>query len=215
MVAKGQPPSLTEKADVVEVEDEPSHHATFTNSSVRIFEVNIPAGHSTLYHRHRRDNFAVVLTDAEAFSQEFGEPDGTPTPRQAGKLYFSEASGDGYVHRVVVSKNRSYRLIDVELLQPASHRALATNPDARISLENERVRAFTFQLTPGASTPPMTLSDGVLIVLPGSVIEQIADGGEVVRVDGAERPWQWRKEGKYSLRNVSSEGTIVVQLEIK
>jgi hypothetical protein len=204
-----------EAARIVEVEIEPHHRVVFENESVRILEVNIPAGTTTLYHRHRFDNVAVVLRNADASSQSLGESDADVGARRAGAVYFSEASGEGYVHRVKVGGSNAYHLIDVELTQSSSAEPLAENAATKASFDNGRIRVFTVKLEPGGSSPSLTLRSGVLVVLPGATVEQIGPDGNSERIISDVRPWRWRKPGTWTLRNVSSEPAVAVEIEIK
>lgn len=204
-----------EAARIVEVEKEPHHTVVFENESVRILEVNIPAGAMTLYHRHRFDNVAVVLRNADASSQALGEPASDVGARRAGALYFSDASGEGYVHRVKVGTSNAYHLIDVELKQSPSVEPLADNAATKASFENGRIRVFAVTLEPGGSSPSLTLRSGVLVVLPGVTVEQIGPDGNSERIISYARPWRWRTPGTWTLRNVSSQPAVAVEIEIR
>ena len=204
-----------EAEEIVEVDKEPHHRVEFENESVRILDVNIPMGVTTLYHRHRFDNVAVVLRNADASSQSLGEPDADVGARRAGAIYFSSAPGEGYVHRVKVGGSNAYHLIDVELKQPSSAEPLTDNAVAKASFDNERIRVFTVKLEPGGPSVSLTLRSGVLVVLPGATVEQIGLDGSSERVIGDLRPWRWRKPGTWTLRDVSSEPAVAIAIEIK
>lgn len=49
-------------SDVVPVGEEPRHHLSLENQHVRVFDVRISAGDTTLYHRHGRDSIYVVIS---------------------------------------------------------------------------------------------------------------------------------------------------------
>ncbi len=48
----------------VPIEKEPRHPLIFENQYVRVFDVLIPAGKTTLFHIHKNDSIGVRLTDA-------------------------------------------------------------------------------------------------------------------------------------------------------
>ena len=153
----------TEK--VVEVQEESHHRVVFENSLVRILEANIPAGSLTLFHRHRRDNIAVGLTDAKVANQHQGESLPSAVPRTAGAVYFSTGDKSAYVHRIVNTGATAYRVVDVELIAPPDARAAPLALSTPVAIDNDRVRAYSVTVAPGQSSAPLSLGHGVLVVL--------------------------------------------------
>lgn len=202
-------------AGIVEVEREPFHRVVFTNADVRVLEVGVPAGKATLYHRHRADNVAVVLRDAQAATQRFGDPDSIVSLRKAGAVYFSPAPQDGYVHRVRAGPGDGFQLVDVELLTGPSGEAPAEFAVTNVSVENDRIRAFTVDLQPGASSTALTLRKGIVVVIPGATVVQVRSDGRSDRIVSTERAWRWREPGTWTLRNESLAPATVIEVEIK
>jgi hypothetical protein len=199
----------------VEVQDEPHHHVVFKNPVMRILEVNIPAGVATLYHHHRRDNVAVIQNGGELTNQKLGEPQPPARTLTPGMTVLTRAVGEGYIHRVANVGGAPIRVLDIEFLQEPGSFATTDNSPAQPSADNDRFRAYTLSLAPGATSQPLKLAPGVRVIIAGTRIEQIAEGGVAKRVDTSSRPWCWRDAGTYRLRNDSQAPALVVELEVK
>lgn len=208
--ASGQGP------DAVAVEDEPHHHVVFQNALVRIMDVDIPPAGATVFHRHARDNVAVMLTAVTIGSQLQGKSE-TVSRLDSGQVSFTPAGKDGYVHRVINRGTTDVRLLDIELIVPAraATPANAPNPSVTIAAENEKVRAYKVSLAPGQSGPPMALGAGVLVVPVGAAIEQSGANGALERLDPDGPRWRWRPAGTYTLRNTSVAPAVAIEIELK
>ena len=202
-------------AGTVEVQDEPHHHVVFENAAVRILEVNIPAGISTLYHRHRRDNAAVALTDIAATNQRLSEPLSPSVVRKAGGLNFSRAAGEGYVHQVTNVGDIPFRVVDIEFLRAPGVDSTPDSSAPTPSADNERFRAYTVTILPGQSSAPLRLAAGVQVVVSGNHVARLSDDGAAHMIDTSAHPWQWRDTGIVILRNDSETPALVVEIEIK
>ena len=64
---------MAEDATWVEVRDEPRHRRRFETDLVRVYDVEIPPGDTTLYHRHTEDTFYVAVNEATVRDRTWGE----------------------------------------------------------------------------------------------------------------------------------------------
>jgi hypothetical protein len=207
-------PLCADTGTVIDVRNEPHHHLVFENSLVRILEVTIEPGTSTVFHRHSHDNFAVYLNDASTASQYEGKPMPDSAPHVAGSVTFSAADAQPYVHRVVNTGPSAVHVLDVEIKLPMDHRTGTANTLAPVAIDNDRIRAYTISLAPQQPSAPIQLGPGVLVVMPGVAVEQTGGGKtERVGVDGPR--WRWRPAGSYVLRNRSGTTALAVEVEIK
>ena len=62
--------------EFVEVRDEPFHRHSFENSRARVYDVLIPAGEASLFHRHTEDTFYAIVADVKLRDQVLGEEPG-------------------------------------------------------------------------------------------------------------------------------------------
>ena len=56
----------------VPIEKEPRHQLKFENQFVRVFDVRIPSGDTTLFHIHTHDGVGIKLADAFIRSEVLG-----------------------------------------------------------------------------------------------------------------------------------------------
>ena len=101
--------------DPVPVEQEPHHRVIFENQYVRVLDVVLKPGQTTLFHRHSIDNVPIILTGADNRTQ-FAGKDWTATPAKAGSVGFIPGAAKPYVHRINNQGSTTYHVIDVEVL---------------------------------------------------------------------------------------------------
>jgi hypothetical protein len=100
----------------VAVEQEPHHRVIFENQYVRVLDVVVKPGETTLFHKHSIDNIPIILTDADNRTQ-FAGKDWAPTPAKAKSVGFIPGAGKPYVHRINNQGTTVFHVIDVEVLQ--------------------------------------------------------------------------------------------------
>src|SRR5437773_222529 len=137
----------------VEIKGEAHHHPKFENEFVRVWDVTVPAGDTTLWHIHRNDNVVVVLgEDASLRIETVG---GAPAEVQwkFGEVRFGKAT---YVHRAMNIGTTPFHNMTIEILKSPLGSAETVKPKEPIIrapvLENERVRVYRVTLEPGQST---------------------------------------------------------------
>jgi quercetin dioxygenase-like cupin family protein len=101
--------------DPVAVEQEPHHRVIFENQYVRILDVVVKPGETTLFHKHSIDNIPIILTDADNRTQ-FAGKDWGPTPAKAKSVGFILGAEKPYVHRINNQGSTVFHVIDVEVL---------------------------------------------------------------------------------------------------
>ena len=82
------------------------------------------------------------------------------------------------------------------------------------SMDNERLRAYTLEIPPGATSVPLRLGDGIRVVVAGDVVE-LSSAGESRTLDLSAHRWAWRPAGTAALRNDSGQPALIVEIEIK
>jgi hypothetical protein len=73
----------------VEISGEPRHHPKFENEFVRLWDVTVPAGDTTLWHAHRNDNVVVSFGDVKLRIETLGR-DPVEGPWKFGEVRFSK-----------------------------------------------------------------------------------------------------------------------------
>jgi hypothetical protein len=101
--------------DPVAVEQEPHHRVIFENQYVRVLDVVLHPGETTLFHRHSLDNVPIQLSDATVKRQFPGE-DWAASPAKEGSVGFVGGSKSPYIHRISNTGATVFHVVDVEIL---------------------------------------------------------------------------------------------------
>ncbi len=100
----------------VPVRKEPRHHIAFENNKIRILNVLINPGDTTLYHIHSTPSFFVCLTKTKTGEQRINSnpTSGVSIP---GQVWFENLSYPHIkMHRVFNLDNSIFHVMDVEIL---------------------------------------------------------------------------------------------------
>jgi quercetin dioxygenase-like cupin family protein len=96
--------------------DDPRHRWAFENQYVRVYDVRIPPGETTTFHRHAYDSVAVFVSGGRVATQVEGAPWGRPESIEAGGAAFAADANTPLTHRVRNEGTSDYRVILVQLL---------------------------------------------------------------------------------------------------
>lgn len=163
---------------VVPIDKEPMHRLRFENELVRLFDVLVPAGKSTLVHTHVYDGVGIRVSNASMLD-EFTTGGQKSFVANWGESSFG--SGPAFSHKVVNVGTTDFRNIYIELLsQTASAKSdpLPVLSDGHIILiDNPRVRVNRLVLKPGESSKLHTHTrNGVGIIVYDAKIEITSQG---------------------------------------
>ena len=198
----------------VEISGEPRHHPKFENEFVRLWDVTVPAGDTTLWHAHRNDNVVVSFGDVKLRIETLGR-DPVEGPWKFGEVRFSKAT---YIHRAMNVGTTSFHNFTIELLKTPGGATLTKVPGREPVLENERVRVFRVALDPGQSGPMHTHTVPILaIALTAAELEVTTEGkAQPERVKRPEGNVLWRSEPvTHAIKNVGKTRYEGVDIEFK
>lgn len=161
----------------VPVSQEPRHHFKAENEFLRVFDVVVPAGDTTLFHIHDKDYAYVALGDAVLKAQLLGK-DEQDLKLRNGDVGFTKAT---ITHRVRNVGQTPFHNLTIEFLKPAGVTSGGTpEPVAApqsLVLENERMRVIRMVLKPGESTGIHShLRPGIGIAVSAGSIRVQAEG---------------------------------------
>jgi quercetin dioxygenase-like cupin family protein len=203
----------------VPIEKEPRHRLKFENKFVRVFDVLIPPGDTTLFHTHVHDGLSVRITDAQIRDEALEGASEDSTVKR-GAVTFSYRPKP-MTHRVSNIGKTPFRNVFIEILQSTGVSIGAPSPAAgpgyTMVLENERVRVCRLVLAPGQSTDarPPALRGVRVAVSEGKILIK-AKGEEDKTVKLQQGDSQWHEEGmRYFLKNVGSMAFEAVDIELK
>ena len=175
---------LTAQAIEVEITNEPHHHLTFENQSVRVFKVQVDPNAETLTHWHRHDYIAISLGPAEVSNTVKDKPPVT-IKFQDGEARFTLAT---FAHFVRDLGDQPFRNVTVEILEDQSLRQptpesvpkrypkpvpkreedrgleVLRGGTKQILFVKDNIRATEFELRPGGVAPRLEYAGPHLFV---------------------------------------------------
>jgi hypothetical protein len=138
----------------VEVRDEPRHHRRFEDEFVRVYDVLIPPGDTTLYHRHTRDTMYVAVNEATVRDQTWGDDEARTGTALAGSAMCRPHLSRPLTHQVHNAGTAEMRLIGAEIKAspPVTSARPLDAPGHTLTLERDALRLYELALEPGQTT---------------------------------------------------------------
>lgn len=186
----------------VPITKEPRHHVTFENAQLRILDVNIPPGDTSLDHLHDRDIATVSMTTGtDTRLQSPGKPWGPVRPaRPLGDATVAEYTGKPESHRIENVGKSAYQLFAVENLRTSgwsttpSVSALVTKP----TTESRAFRVYDVRLARESSQTTHTHTVATIALLisgkamsEGPDTQAKANAPAPVGLKQLDQPGQW------------------------
>jgi hypothetical protein len=129
----------------VQVSKEPRHKPVLENNYLRLLDVWLPPGDTTLYHIHSTPSLFIYLNEAKISSQIKGQ--GWVNDQSVtGFTWYNPFSPDSLVHRVCNTDKISFHVNDIEILSSFTKNKTGQLKalDFPVLIDNEK--AFAYQL---------------------------------------------------------------------
>ena len=224
---------LGQAADTpVPLVQEPRHHVVYDSPALRIHDIQIPPGDTTLFHTHDTAILYVPIASSRTRSQVLGEEWGggraaAPAPAAVAPV---APARPGKVNSVVtyVEKPYTHRVNNIgttvfRLVGIANRTAGATSDADDVSglspapeLVNKWYRAHRITLKTGEATAPHRHATPVVVVMQtvgtasasveGASWSPLNGPGDIARHDGA---------GMHVVRNVGAGDVELVEIEVR
>jgi quercetin dioxygenase-like cupin family protein len=213
----------------VPVNKEPRHRTTFENAELRVLDVNIPPGDTTLDHRHDFDIVTVSMTSGTSTRQQVGGQGWGPVraPRALGDVAVTEYAGKPASDRVENVGASAYRNFAVENLRTSGWSTMPSTAGRATTLTTES-RAFRVyevrlarEISQTSHTHPVP-TIGVLlsgaVLSDGSDRQAKANPGAAVGLKQLTEPGQWILVPRGDTHHVVRLGTAdarLVEIEVR
>ncbi len=171
----------------VQVSKEPRHNNALENKYVRLLDVNIPSGDTSLFHIHSTPSVFLHFTTNVVCSQIKGKKWVTATNTE-GTAWYRSFVNDTLVHRVSNCDTVPFHVTDVELLSAYKPARKLQPLLFSVLFENEKLIAY--RLTAGAFS-------NQIINGRGPMIAQLVAGSDVKLHNKKGKALSILKEGKY------------------
>jgi hypothetical protein len=135
----------------VPVSKEPRHHNVFENAFVRVLDVHLPPGDTSLFHKHETPSVFIVLHPVKTGSEVIIEEAKATALTKDPTITFEGFYVKPRVHRVWNSDTSDFHVMDIEILNKV-HQNISPMEQAGLQfLFNEKpVTAYRLSLDAGA-----------------------------------------------------------------
>jgi len=144
----------------VQVSKEPFHKNVLENNYIRLLNVWLKPGDTSLFHIHSTPSVFLVFTTANTVSQIKGG-DWENVQYVKGSSWYRSFFQDTLIHRVAMSDTVPLHITDVEILSSFDTRTERTPLEFPLLYENEKVFAYT--LTKNSFTTSIINNRGPMI----------------------------------------------------
>jgi hypothetical protein len=141
--------TLKDSASIIQVRKEPRHHDVVDNEWVRILDVHLPAGDTSLFHKHSTPSVFLVLSNTKTGSQALIEPRKRSFNHES--IWFEDFTDTPRIHRVWNEDKIEFHTIDIELPHTPTARLGAPigDPAFKLLFDEKPVRGYRVTVGPG------------------------------------------------------------------
>lgn len=171
----------------VPVREEPRHHNVFENQYIRLLDVWINPGDTSLFHIHATPSLFLHFTNTPVAAQIKGSA-WTSAINKAGAASYRSFINDTLVHRVSNQDTALFHVTDIELLSPYKPVTQLNPLPFTVLFENEKAVAYRLSNT--------SLTNQVISGR-GPMVAELVAGDEVTCYDTMTKRSTRIKTGKY------------------
>lgn len=212
----------------VPLSKEPRHRMTFENAQLRILDVNIPAGDTSLDHRHDLDIATVSMSQGTNTRIQTGkEPAAARPSRPLGDASIAEYAGKAQSHTIENVGKSAYQLFAVENLKTSgwSTAPAASGLATKMTREARSFRLYDVTLSKETSQTSHTHAVPTIAILisgtamsDGPDTQAKANPGAPIGLKQLTQPGQWILVPAGDTHHIVRLGvgdTRVVEIEVR
>jgi hypothetical protein len=174
----------------VPVREEPRHKVVLENDYVRLLDVHIPSGDTTLYHIHAAPSVIVFISKSTTGSQLKGEKPSAAGEVLPGDTRFVEYDEKPITHRVWNQSSSTFHVMDIELVKKNISKdtcQMISGNDVQLQWQQKSVSTYRINIKQGREVElPKSNCAYLLIDITGKIttasggnIHQLKEGGYV------------------------------------
>jgi hypothetical protein len=152
----------------IPVSQEPRHHKILENDHLRLLDVHIPPGDTSMIHIHATPSVFVVLNNVKTGSQVISEEDHSKSPiPHFGNIWFEGFYEKPRIHRVWNSDIAEFHVMDIELTNKnyiTIDGPIKQGPFTFL-FDEKPVRAYRLELQPAANISILPDGADILMIL--------------------------------------------------
>lgn len=176
----------------VPVREEPRHKVALQNAYIRLLDVHIAPGDTSLFHVHEIPSFFIPLSTTATGSQVKGQA-GRASRFPLDSTWYNGFENGPLVHRVWNTDTNVLHVIDLELLA-AKNSILPAGIELpfKIDFENEKLRVYKCELTSHQTVSlPLLKTPMLFVSLAGEEVQikQVGKKGVIYKVSAGGFQW--------------------------
>lgn len=172
----------------VPVSEEPRHKPVLQNKYIRILDVWVQPGDTTLFHIHATPSLFVHLSNNVTGSQAKGEA-WVKDQSETGKAWYRSFSPDTLIHRVTNLDMIPFHVNDIEILASYNGNNLSNTKPLPFTLLFENEKASAYRVT--------NILNNQIIKDRGPIIAELATGEGIIFHDVKTNQSKEIKAGNY------------------
>jgi hypothetical protein len=152
----------------IPVSEEPRHHKILENDHLRLLDVHIPPGDTSMIHIHETPSVFVVINNVKTGSQVISEEDHSKSPiPHFGNIWFEGFYEKPRIHRVWNSDSAEFHVMDIELTNKnyVTIEGPVKQAPFTFLFDEKPVRAYRLDLQPAANISILPDKADILMIL--------------------------------------------------
>jgi hypothetical protein len=152
----------------IPVSQEPRHHKVLENDHLRLLDVHIPPGDTSMIHIHATPSVFVILNNVKTGSQVISEEDHSNSPiPHFGNIWFEGFYEKPRIHRVWNSDSSEFHVMDIELTNKNYKTIDGAVKQAPFTFlfDEKPVRAYRLDLQPATNISILPDGADILMIL--------------------------------------------------
>lgn len=152
----------------IPVSQEPRHHKILENDHLRLLDVHIPPGDTSMIHIHATPSVFVIINNVKTGSQVISEEDHSKSPiPHFGNIWFEGFYEKPRIHRVWNNDSAEFHVMDIELTN--KNYITIDEPIKKAPFtflfDEKPVRAYRLDLQPAAIFSILPDKTNILMIL--------------------------------------------------
>jgi hypothetical protein len=133
------------------VHEEPKHRPVLVTPQIRILDVVMAPGDTSIYHIHHTPSLFILFSNTTTGSVDWGKAPSTGKTTAGTMLYEDLSAPNTRTHRVWNADKDTFHVMDIELLASKTgfKQAPLANPALKLEIDNAYVRAYQLSLGKG------------------------------------------------------------------
>jgi hypothetical protein len=175
----------------VPVREEPRHRVALHNDYIRLLDVRIQPGDTSLFHVHQIPSFFIPLSTTMIGSEVKGQP-ARRSRFPIDSTWYNGFENGPLIHRVWNNDTNILHVIDLELLATKNSTLPSTiQLPFKIDFENEKLRVYKFELQAGQVVPLPLIKNPMLLVSVDGANLRLKDSGQKKFIDLKPGTFRW------------------------